>query len=195
MKLYHHQSYQEYLDAQIEKNIKKINLVWVKPEEILVMVKIIEELCTKPTRAICHGVRNGWEIQEFKKYIPGLKIIGTEISHTAKSFPDVIQWDFHDVKEKWLGKMDFIYSNSFDHSYKPEKCLDAWMSCIKKRNGICLIHWMKTNEEKIDAADCFAATLEEFRLLFNKKYKVVKEIGSDYRKIFVIKHKSKRKKK
>ena len=34
--------------------------------------------------------------------------------------------------------VDFIYSNSFDHSYDSEKCLDAWMSCLKK-GGICIL--------------------------------------------------------
>ena len=65
-------------------------------------------------------------------------MIGTEISPTATQFPNTIQWDFHDVKPEWISAADFIYSNSFDHSYDPEKCLSNWMSCIRS-GGICVI--------------------------------------------------------
>ena len=88
-------------------------------------------------------------------------------------------------------KVDFIYSNSFDHSYDPTMCLDKWMKCIKKGKGVCFIHWMSTNANKIDAADCFAATLKEFGDLFNKKYQVVEQFGRRGRIIFMIKHKDK----
>jgi hypothetical protein len=48
-----------------------------------------------------------------------------------------------EVKPEWVGAVDFIYSNSFDHTYDPQKCLDAWVSCLT-RCGVCVIeHWGK----------------------------------------------------
>ena len=90
----------------------------------------------------------GKEQKWFSKYI-GCEVIGTEISDTAKSFANTIQWDFHEVKKEWLGNVDFIYSNSLDHSYNPEKCLNAWMSCLKK-DGACIIEFSSSNEKAIE---------------------------------------------
>jgi len=64
--------------------------------------------------------------------------MGTEISDTATQFPNTIQWDFHEVKPEWVGAVDFIYSNSFDHTYDPERCLNAWMSCVRS-GGMCIL--------------------------------------------------------
>lgn len=187
MKLYYHKDYNEYLDSQIDKNIKKLNHVWVKEIEIKNICGLIKEFVKNPTFGICHGVRNGWEVKRLKDILE-IDVIGTEISPTATDFDDIIQWDFHDVKDEWINNVDFIYSNSFDHSYKPVECLDAWMKCVNEK-GICMIHWMKTNEDTIDAADCFAGTMEEYRDIFTKKYEILKEVDRKGRCIFVIGHK------
>ena len=39
------------------------------------------------------------------KIIPNSNIIGTDISTTALNFENSIQWDFHDQKEEWIGKL------------------------------------------------------------------------------------------
>jgi hypothetical protein len=141
MKLYKHDSYEDYVKAQIDKNVRKIHLTWVNNSEITQIVKRIKKHIQKPKFGLCHGVRNAWEVKRFRELLK-IEVIGTEISHTANKFPNTIQWDFHNVKNEWVNKVDFIYSNSFDHSYDPEKCLDIWMKCIKKHEGICFIHWM-----------------------------------------------------
>lgn len=46
--------------------------------------------------------------------------------------------DFHDTRPDWIEAADFIYSNSFDHSYDPQACLNAWMSCVRP-GGLCII--------------------------------------------------------
>ena len=190
MKLYKHENYKEYKKAQIEKNERKINHVWVKPKEIKMISDEIKKHIPDASFGICHGVRNAWEVQEFRKLLK-INVIGTDIAPSANQFDHTIQWDFHNVKDEWKNSVDFIYSNSFDHSFDPVVCLDAWMKCIKKGIGICFIHWMSTNVNKIDAADCFAAPLKEYRKLFNKKYDVIGESGGRGRVIFAIKHKPK----
>lgn len=187
MKLYKHENYKHYVKSQIKKNVRKIKLVWVKEKEIKLVCEKIKNMIPNISFGICHGVRNAWEVQKFREIL-GIEVIGTDISPTIKDFPNSIQWDFHEIKDEWVDKVDFIYSNSFDHSYDPSLCLDRWMKCIKK-NGLCFIHWVASNENTIDNADCFAASKEEYRKLFNINYDIVYELGSPRRTIFVIKHK------
>jgi len=107
---------------------------------------------------ICHGTRRGMEQQWFRKYL-GCEVIGTEISKSATEFPNTIQWDFHDVKPEWIEAVDFIYSNSFDHSYDPEKCLNAWMSCVRK-GGVCVLEHSEAHEPSAtDELDPFGADI------------------------------------
>ena len=54
-------------------------------------------------------------------------------------FPNTIQWDFHDVKDERIDSIDFIYSNSLDHSYDAKYCLKQWFRCLRK-DGICIIN-------------------------------------------------------
>ena len=131
--------YDKYVKVQTEGNKSKINLVWVVEENIKLLANYIkQQTLSSPRFGICHGTRQGKEQEWFKKYINDCQVIGTEISETAKNFPDTIQWDFHEVKPEWIDSVDFIYSNSFDHSYDPQKCLNAWMSCVRK-GGVCII--------------------------------------------------------
>ena len=191
MKLYKHKNYNEYVKAQIKKNERKIKNVWVNASEIILISKKIKKYIPDAKFGICHGVRNAWEVKRLKQLL-NIEIIGTEISPSATKFPNTIQWDFHKMKEEWKNSVDFIYSNSFDHSYDPEMCLNTWMKCIRKRKGVCFIHWMDTNRDKIDAADCFAGTIKDYRKLFNKNYIIIEEFGNRHRKVFAIKHKPKK---
>jgi hypothetical protein len=127
--------YERYRQVQIEGNRGKIGNVWVVEENIAYLADYLRP--HNPRFGICHGTRRGKEQEWFRKYLQ-CDVIGTEISDTAQQFPDTIQWDFHQVKPEWLGAVDFIYSNSFDHSYDPGQCLTAWMSCIRP-GGLCII--------------------------------------------------------
>lgn len=129
--------YQEYKRIQTEDNIRTIDYVWVREDNIAFLADYIKVTIGDPKFGICHGTRKGKEQEWFRKYL-NCDVIGTEISETAENFPDTIRWDFHDAKPEWINAADFIYSNSFDHSYDPEKCLNAWMSCVKK-NGLCIL--------------------------------------------------------
>ncbi|MFH1550683.1 MAG: methyltransferase domain-containing protein [Planctomycetota bacterium] len=129
--------YDKYRQVQEYHNKRKINSVWVIEENIAFLSTYIKSVVQSPRFGICHGTRRGKEQEWFRKYLR-CEVIGTEISDTAETFPHTIQWDFHQVKPEWIDSVDFIYSNAFDHSYDPEKCLNAWMSCVRK-GGICII--------------------------------------------------------
>lgn len=182
MRLYRHSSYDEYRDAQIEKNLKKLERVFVTPHEVAV---IAERIPRPVTLGLCHGVRNGWEVHAFRRALGSDAIIGTEISPTAAEMEGCIVWDFHDVKPEWLGRTDFIYSNALDHSYDPAMCLGRWISCLSSR-GVCVIDWHKTLLSRVDRADCFKATTREVGRLCEGVGRVVDVARVDGRTLFFL---------
>jgi len=112
--------YERYKEIQTAGNKRKLGAQWVREHEIEFISSHLTKLGAQPKFAICHGTRRGNEQTWFRKYL-SCEVIGTEISDTADQFPYTIQWDFHDVKPEWLDRCDFIYSNSWDHSYDPIK--------------------------------------------------------------------------
>jgi len=150
--------YDAYKNIQIKGNKDKLEFVWVTEESIAFLSNYIKKRVGKPQFGICHGTRRGKEQEWFGKYL-GCRVLGTEISDTANMFPNTIQWDFHDVKDEWLNAADFIYSNSFDHSYDPENCLNSWMKCIRV-GGLCVLeHSSKHSKDGASYLDPFGADL------------------------------------
>ena len=150
--------YERYKKIQQEGNKNKIGNIWVIEENIEFLSDYIRKVIGQPKFGLCHGTRRGMEQTWFRKYLD-CEVIGTEISETAKEFPHTIQWDFHETKPEWIDSVDFIYSNSFDHSYDPEKCLNAWMSCVRK-DGLCIIEHSNTHGPAgVSELDPFGAEL------------------------------------
>lgn len=129
--------YEKYRQTQADGNRRKLEYVWASEENIAFLSRYIVKVAGAPKFGICHGTRQGKEQEWFRKHL-GCEVIGTEISDTAEQFPYTIRWDFHEVKAEWINAVDFIYSNSFDHTYDPEKCLNAWMSCVRP-GGLCIL--------------------------------------------------------
>lgn len=148
--------YEKYRSAQIAANKRKLDRVWVQRENIVFLADYIQKHLSRVDFGLCHGTRRGLEQKWFKELL-GCEVIGTEISDTANMFPDTIQWDFHDVKDEWKSRVDFIYSNSLDHSYDPEKCLSAWTSCLTKDGMLILEH--STDDVEARESDPFGAQL------------------------------------
>jgi len=136
MKIYKYKNYEEYVSEQTRANVKKLKAVWVRKD---VINKICKENFTA-SAILCHGTRNAREQEYFKDHFKMAEIIGTEISHTASQFPMTIQHDFHEPKEEWLNKFNIVYSNSFDHSYDPQKCIQTWADQLLP-NGSLYIEW------------------------------------------------------
>jgi len=150
--------YEKYREIQTAGNKRKINNVWVREGNIEFLSNYIKKSLPDVKFGICHGTRNGKEQEWFRKYL-GCEVIGTEISDTAEKFPHTIQWDFHEVKPEWIDSVDFIYSNSLDHSFDPEKCLNAWMSCVKP-GGLCILeHGRLHTANHASRLDPFGASL------------------------------------
>lgn len=159
--------YEKYRQIQIEGNRRKIEKIWVLEDNIAFLADYIKRVIGVPRFGICHGTRRGKEQEWFRKYL-GCEVIGTEISDSAEKFPHTIQWDFHEIKPEWIDAVDFIYSNSFDHSYDPQKCLNAWMSCIKK-GGICILeHSSEHSSSAASELDPFGANIVQMPYLIVK---------------------------
>jgi hypothetical protein len=177
MKLYKYKSYDEYKNIQINANIRKIKWSWVDKNSINMLGDYcLNKLEINPKLILCHGTRQGMEQKYFLEYFNKHNIfptvIGTEISPTANDYENTIQWDFHDIKESWINNCDIIYSNSFDHTYDPEMCLNKWMLCVSK-TGVCILEHGGEQDEVSKPTDPFGATVDEYIKLITKRYNVV----------------------
>jgi hypothetical protein len=177
MKLYKYDSYSQYKEIQIEANKRKIDWVWVQEESM----KAIRDYRDADT-ILCHGSRNGTELDYFRKYYSLEEIVGTDISPTAKQYPNMMQWDFHDPNYHWIGHFDIVYSNSLDHSPTPKKAVARWLEQINE-GGNVFIEWGEDHgEHRQTEIDPFGASLDEYRELFPVK----DEIETSYSTILVL---------
>lgn len=151
--------YEAYRKVQEAGNKRKLNSVFVLEE---VVSGIVDHARSSATvrRVLCHGTRNAAEQGYFKAAIPEVYVIGTEISETANQFPDTIQWDFHEVKDEWINAFDILYSNSWDHSYDPNKLFKAWSSCVAPGGIMALEHTSRHEPSAVNALDPLGVTLD-----------------------------------
>lgn len=177
VKLYKHQNYEHYVRCQIEETSFKHDRVWAEEEEVIFLAKHLEN----PKFGICHGVRTGQEVLWFREHT-NAEVIGTEISPLAATQCEhTIAWDFHNAKPEWIGIADFIYSNSLDHSYDPERCLRSWVRCLKLR-GTAFVQWSEAVDQAVDDADCASFSFDDMKQLCQPYLKNIlhKRLRLDY---------------
>lgn len=153
-----------YKRIQTLGNKMKLDMQFVSEDHIKILADFLNERLPNASYGICHGTRQGLEQVWFSKHLDGNStVIGTEISDTATEFPNTIQWDFHDVKDEWIRKIDFIYSNSWDHSYDPKVLFPAWVSCLRP-GGMMLVDysWGQT-KRRADVLDAFGTSEKGLR--------------------------------
>lgn len=171
MKLLTFNSYKEYVDAQTKRNKNKINQIAASTKELEWIDDYLKSKGYKVTEGICHGVRNGFEVKILRD-LTRANVVGTEISETANKFENVIQWDFHEIKPEWIGHFDFVYSNSWDHSFAPDTMMKNWMKSLSE-NGRCFLQWTNTHAEStVSGADCFGLSIDEMIEWLDKNYQV-----------------------
>jgi|TARA_R110002167_G_scaffold58768_14_gene166449 hypothetical protein len=173
MRVYEYEDYDDYVEAQTWTNKEKLTWRYVKPHTI-------KRICEhKPYAAfiICHGTRNGTEQEYFKDNCPNAYIIGTEISETATQFPMTLHHDFTFPVEKWIGKADIIYSNSFDHTIDPEKTITTWRDQLNPQGKIFLEYSERSSRgHRQDPLD---ATNKEISSLIGDNGMIVEEVWRD----------------
>jgi hypothetical protein len=151
--------YERYKQIQQEGNLRKIEKIWVIKGNIEFLAKYLIKSIDPISFGICHGTRRGNEQKWFREYL-ACEVIGTEISDSASQFDYTIQWDFHKENPEWIDKADFVYSNSFDHSYDPEACLTTWINSLRI-GGLCILeHSNRHAPEGANELDPFGAEIE-----------------------------------
>ena len=128
MKVFKYKNYAHYKKSQIDANIKKLNSVWAGIE----CIKCIQAYVETADKILCHGVRNGKELEFFDEVYNPSHIVGTDISPTVNEIEkyEVYQTDFHDPI-KYIDYFDIVYTNSFDHSYAPRVALKTFNDQLK----------------------------------------------------------------
>jgi SAM-dependent methyltransferase len=141
VKLYKYKNYSEYVKCQRAACKKKFKNVWAQEENIKAIAEYLNSF--SPKKGLCHGTRQGWEQKWFMKYLPFCIVIGSEIGRTDDL--NTIQWDFNIQNPDWIGKFDFIYSNSFDHAFNPELTFNIWCEQLKP-NGLIILEYDRRQE-------------------------------------------------
>ena len=140
-KIHKYKNYDEYKNTQIYFNKQKINKVWADENTLKIISNFLKEsIKSEKIKGLCHGSRNGFEQKCFIQEIPNAEVIGTDISDTANNYENSIVHDFHNEKKEWIENFDFVYSNSLDQSYDPEKALNTWLNQVKKDRYIIIEH-------------------------------------------------------
>jgi hypothetical protein len=161
--------YALYKSLQEKGNKGKLGATFAVEDNIRFLAEYVAKQIPGPHRVICHGTRNGSEQAWFKAHLPvGAEVLGTEISSTANQFADTIEWDFHETKPEWIGKWDVIYSNSWDHTYDPEKLFKAWCSQLSPRGFLFVEHTSLHLPDAADALDPFGASRDALTGLINR---------------------------
>ena len=137
--LHQYESYEQYRRVQTHHNRRKLHLVWADEVTLSLLCDELRREIPNKERLVglCHGTRNGFE-QRFIADFAGFDVIGTEISDTADQFERTVHWDFHEVNEEWLGKFDFVYSNSLDHAWNPRQAVETWLNQLNGTGVLAL---------------------------------------------------------
>jgi len=192
------ESYEQYVALQSLANEEKMTWIYVHRDCVKQLAKYLHQTIGRGSDwvdggvirfGLCHGTRRGMEQKWLREELEllgevGVQVIGTEIAPTAKYFPNTIEWDFHQVKDEWIEAVDFVYSNSFDHSYDPELCLRQWMKCLRP-GGVCIIEWALTQTPEsyraVTCSDFFWASLKKLEDFFKaqKGVRIMSILKSD----------------
>lgn len=148
----------------------------VRQETVNALAAYIRRHIGNPAFGLCHGSGGGFEQKWFGQAL-GCEVLGTDIAEWADLIPNTINWDFHEAKPEWRNSVDFIYSNSLRHSYDPEKCLNAWMPCLKP-NGLCILEHSSANEvmSEVCPFSSPASLMPYLVLMWGKGHYSVREI-------------------
>ena len=130
--------YDSYKALQIHHNKRKLDQVWADDETLKIIADYVSDRLG-PVPGICHGARNGYEVQKLGALL-GSDVIGTDISDTATSFENMVEWDFHEKNDEWINQFGFVYSNSLDQAFDPEKALSTWAEQITDDGLIFIEH-------------------------------------------------------
>ena len=157
--LYQHRydgGYEHYRNVQVAANKKKLDKVWAEEITLNIIAEYIESTPQRERRGLCHGARNGWEVKWLGQRLH-CEVIGTDISETAKDMENMVQHDFHEPREAWVSRFSFIYTNSLDQAFNPERALSVWAEQLADGGLIFIEHTMFHSASGASEMDPFGA--------------------------------------
>lgn len=128
-----------YEKVQIAASMAKYALSWAKEDSCKAIVEILRSEGVSPRSILCHGVRNGSELKFFSE--AGVdEVLGTDlyVPKDQTYFGTVVQHNFSEPELNWLGKFEYVYSNSLDHALNPIETLMIWAEQIEESGSILL---------------------------------------------------------
>lgn len=155
--------YEQYVRSQRRTDAKKTPRVALPREEVSVIASYLKCSGVPVRRILCHGARNGQEVDWFQEEFPVAKTWGTDLF--LKGHPRVVEHDFHVRVPRWVGRHDIVYSNCLDHSYDPMKALKVWIEQLKPTGRLC-IQWTQWHRTIVQG-DCFGAEFHEYLGMLN----------------------------
>ena len=161
--LHNYDSYEQYKQAQVHHNKRKLTNVWADATTLdRVAQRVRQARPTGPVLGLCHGARNGWEQKYFNMSHDGFAVVGTDISDTATDFADSVVWDFHDHNPAWSGRFDFVYSNSLDQAWRPRQALCEWFNQTSEQGLVIIEHTADHGPASASAMDPFGVRPQVF---------------------------------
>jgi hypothetical protein len=164
MKILSFESYDEYKSVQVRANKLKFSQVYAEDPELRRIAAHFLKHSRGAGLGLCHGVRNGYEVRKLRSLLPNVSIIGTDISPTAEEVENCIVWDMHEIKPEWVGAVDFMYSNSWDHAYDPNLLFARWSECLAPGGRLYLSYTDLHSERGVNEntkIDVFGCSLDE----------------------------------
>jgi len=171
MTLFEYPDYDTYRRVQIAGNLAKLRRQFVKESHIRLLSDYLRADLPPVRFGLCHGTRRGAEQAWFRAHLgAGAEVIGTEISDTAERYANTIRWDFHDRNPDWANRADFVYSNSWDHAFDPEKAFGAWIDALRPGGRMLLDHGRGQMPSSANALDPFGITFERLQQLLSDSF-------------------------
>lgn len=170
--LYEYPDYETYRAVQTAGNKAKLKRQFVKESHVAILARELDAKIGPVRFGLCHGTRRGLEQAWFSAHLAGHpEVLGTEISDTATQFPNTVQWDFHDRNADWDGKADFVYSNSWDHAFAPNRAFAAWMDSLRPGGWMLLDHTKQQTPDSANALDPFGVTFEYLVAMLDQQFR------------------------
>ena len=169
MNLFTFETYEEYVHEQTRLTRRKLEKPTLVSATTPGVVAAIKNAHTgQVARGLCHGVRRGEEVAMFAEALGG-DWLGTEITPECCDGVRVLCRDFETIDNDWLGSIDAIYTNAFDHARRPWVALRAWFACLSQ-TGRLYVEWNPWSARLGRhgwRGDCFAASSAEYYELLN----------------------------
>jgi len=171
VKQHEFESYDAYLASQLKLTRKKLKIF--KFHRCFTSNKVVDAIHkhhkTKVEYGVCHGVRKGQEVDMFQEKFLG-KWIGTEIVPEICDEKKILNRDFNQIYQEWIGHFDIIYSNSYDHSNDPLDTIKIWLSCLSETGRVYIewTIWHNKLGKGTNKGDCFAASKREYQDIFEQ---------------------------